>query len=168
MVLINFSLKLTIKKLSSIYSPINLHYNRVPALSTAVSFNNGMCSTLPNVMADWDGTSIATSFKLWTYLICSMNGISIARPYIYLRRKIQIKVVSWWFYGLFFWNSVTPNGLLNTYSRCHSWLCTIKQCPYLNEADTYWIQNSWKFSKPFNNPCLLLRNKIYHLLWLKK
>ena len=36
---------------------------------------------LPSVIADCDGTSIATSLRLCVYLISSITGIKMARPY---------------------------------------------------------------------------------------
>lgn len=46
---------------------------------------------LPSVMADWDGMSMAFSFKLWTYLIWSTMGISRFKPC----RKMYINTPCW-------------------------------------------------------------------------
>ena len=46
---------------------------------------------LPIVMADWDGISIAISFKLWTYLTLSTIGMSTLTPGSRIRLNFPIR-----------------------------------------------------------------------------
>ena len=48
---------------------------------------------VPSVIADWEGISIACSFKDWMYLIWSITGISTLRPYEGVRKG---RCGVWW------------------------------------------------------------------------
>ena len=48
---------------------------------------------IPRVMADWEGISMATSFKVCTYLISSMTGRRMAKPWSKNEKFLQIIII---------------------------------------------------------------------------